>query len=46
MDKTWLFWFTLFKFAESGDLEIADTISLNSKRELVENRRLVKVFLS
>ena len=38
------FWSSLFKFAESGDLETADIISQNSKRELFESRRPVKVF--
>ena len=31
-----LVWCTLFKFAEIGDLETANKISVNSKRELVE----------
>ena len=35
-----LFWSTLFKFAEIGDLETVDKISLISKIELVEIRRL------
>ena len=38
-----IFWFNLIKFAESGDQESADTISLNSKGELIETRGPVKV---
>ena len=34
----------LFKFAECGDLKTTDIIFLNSKRELLESRRPVKVF--
>ena len=35
-----IFMFTLFKLAKSGDLETADIISLNSKRDIVETLRL------
>ena len=37
-----IFWSILFKFAKSTDLKIADTIPINSKRELVETRRSIK----
>ena len=38
-----LFWSTLFKFAKIGDLEIDNTLSLNFKRELVEDRCPIKI---
>ena len=38
-----LFWSTLFKFA-GGDLQTADTISVNSEREVVEVRCPIRVF--
>ena len=41
-----IFWYNLFKFAELGDPETADTISVYSKRELVEIRLPIKVFWS
>ena len=44
MHKICIFWSTLFKFAEIGDLETADTISLNSERQLTEIRCPKKVF--
>ena len=36
--------FTLFKFAENRELEIADIISLYTEKRLVETRRPIKVF--
>ena len=42
LHKIW-FWSTLLKFAESGKLENAETISLSSTRELIESRLPIKV---
>ena len=40
-----LLWSILFKFGESGDLETADTISLNSKRELVVQEKFKSIII-
>ena len=45
MAQNMLFWSILIRFAQSRDLKTNITISVNTKREVVEIWRPIKVFL-